>query len=162
LDTRVIGKLVRTRGRPAAPGRRVQAGPDAHVSPGGALGTSRQLLPTSAVASSAEGFHVEQRVERGVTILAPVGEFDQAAVRPFEQALPAAVERARPIVVDLAKLSFIDSCGLWAVTQVCSACRRSGISLQLWAGAERIHEVFEVTGLCDLLPFVERPSWSAR
>jgi anti-anti-sigma factor len=159
LDTRVLSKLARARNRPVRPGGGAGA---EHLQAVGRTALSRDVLPQSAEGPLTKGFRVEQRFEHDVTILVPVGELDQAAVRPFEQAFPNALGRARPIVVDLAELSFIDSCGLWSITELCSACKRGGISFQLWAGPERIHEVFEVTGLCDLLPFVDRPSATAR
>jgi anti-sigma B factor antagonist len=151
----VLSKLARARNRPLRPGRQARAD---HLRAVGEPGLPREALLQSSGGTLAKGFRVEQRFEHDLTILAPVGELDEAAVRPFEQAFPNALARGRPVVVDLAGLTFIDSCGLWTITELCSACKRGGVSFQVWPGPERIQEVFEVTGLCDLLPFVDRPS----
>lgn len=86
-------------------------------------------------------------------MLLPIGELDEYAVDAFEDAVGGLVGRGRPIVLDLDRLTFIDSCGLWSVSSVCSACRQRGIGIRLWPGPANVQKVFEVTGLYDLLPF---------
>ncbi|MCW3032038.1 MAG: hypothetical protein QOK19_1269 [Solirubrobacteraceae bacterium] len=89
-------------------------------------------------------------------MLVPVGELDASTVLPFEQAVTEVVRRGRPIVLDLDSLTFIDSCGLWSISLIHSACKERGIGICLWPGPEHVQHVFEVTGLYDLLPFTAR------
>ena len=55
--------------------------------------------------------------------------------------------------IDFDRLSFVDSCGLWSISSVCSTCRQRGIGIRLWPGPPNVQNVFEVTGLYDVLPF---------
>jgi anti-anti-sigma factor len=118
---------------------------------------SRDVLPRpSEPPPSDRGFRTEERLESSCSVLAPIGELDESTVRSFEGAVAGAVRRGRPVVIDLGRLRFIDSCGLWSITSVCSACKQRGIHVCLLPGTQRVQSVFEVTGLCDLLPFTDR------
>jgi anti-anti-sigma factor len=87
------------------------------------------------------------------------------------QTLEAAVRELRPemttaITLDLRGLEFIDSSGLWAITTVRKWCTQAMIGFSIIPGPEPVQNVFELTGLSDLLPFEtsgapdERPtSW---
>lgn len=76
-----------------------------------------------------------------------------ATAPDFEQAMLRALGAKRPILLDLTRLSFIDSAGLWAITLGHTACRRRGIPLSIVPGVGAVREVFEATGLFDVLPF---------
>lgn len=84
--------------------------------------------------------------------IALLGEVDLAAEQALVSELRRAEEsRARSIVVDLSGLDFLDSAGLDAIAQ---AHRRCGDRLALLRGPDRVHRVFEITGLDQELPFV--------
>ena len=89
--------------------------------------------------------------------LALSGELDMATAPDFEEAMLRALSARRPIVLDLKRLSFIDSAGLWAVTLGHTACRRRGIALSIEPGTGPVRQVFEATGLFDVLPFADSP-----
>jgi anti-anti-sigma factor len=106
------------------------------------------------VRPSEQGFAISTaRVPRG-TVVRPAGELDAAALAELEQALADAITVGRPIEIDLRAASFIDSSALWAITVAHSVCRRRGIPICLRPGPRRVQQVFEVTGLYDLLPFL--------
>jgi anti-sigma B factor antagonist len=118
----------------------------------GPPGSSPETLPCSQAPPGQGGFTVEVCDGEPARVVV-TGELDGAALAPFEDALAELLESGRPIVLDLSRLTFIDSCGLWAVTLTQRICRQRGIRLLIEPGPERVHSVFEVTGLADLLPF---------
>jgi anti-sigma B factor antagonist len=162
LEERKIGKAVRTRSRPSAPARRLARDDAGRGRAQPRMALSRDVLPRPEAPAAARGFRVRRRLQADRTILVPAGELDQFSVPLLEEALSSVVGRGLPIVIDLGELTFIDSCGLWLITTIHSGCRQRGISLRLWGGCEHIQQVFEVTGLYDLLPFVSRHPGSAR
>ncbi|MGO9489619.1 MAG: STAS domain-containing protein [Solirubrobacteraceae bacterium] len=117
---------------------------------------SADVLPRAASIPQREsGFRVEKRAGWDTDVVAPVGELDASTVVMFEQAIAGSVQAGRRIMLDLAGLSFIDSCGLWAITTTFTSCRQRGIGFMLSPGPESIQQVFEVTGLYDVLPFLD-------
>lgn len=84
----------------------------------------------------------------------PVGELDLKSGPVLEAAITrCCAQGAHEITLDLTKLDFIDSCGLWTITSAKNWCDRQGLGFVLIAGAASVHEVFEATGLSDVLPF---------
>ncbi len=112
------------------------------------------MLPVSRSAPVDREFRIDHGCEGETTTITPVGELDGASAIDFEEALSDVIAAGRPIVIDLRRLTFIDSSGLWAITLVHKTCKRRGISLCLLPGPEHVQNVFEITGLFDLLPFV--------
>jgi anti-sigma B factor antagonist len=161
LLDRVTGKIARAR-RPALTGRRrLPEAARRTVAPNG-TGPSPDVLPASKTRPSERSFRVEHRLHPGCSVVSPIGELDASTVGPFEEAVSSVVSLDRPIVIDLGGLSFIDSCGLWSVTTIHSACKDRGLALCLTGGPDQVRDVFEVTGLYDLLPFTDRPPAEAR
>jgi anti-anti-sigma factor len=82
----------------------------------------------------------------------PVGDLDLAATVEFEEALALALASdARSIVVDLRGLDLLDSSGLRALLQACSA--EGGERLGFVQGNEMVQAVLRISGLLDELPF---------
>jgi anti-sigma B factor antagonist len=102
----------------------------------------------------AAGFAIEETHQNGVDTLMLSGELDARSA----PALEAAVTRhfadgPGPIAVDLGGLEFIDSSGLWTILGAMRWCERQGRGFSLLPGPEPVQQVFEVTGLIDVLPF---------
>jgi anti-sigma B factor antagonist len=57
------------------------------------------------------------------------------------------------ITLDLGKVEFIDSTGVRAVLTLRERCRQRGTEFQIVPGPPAVQRVFDVTGLCDVLPF---------
>ncbi|MHB8233814.1 MAG: STAS domain-containing protein [Solirubrobacteraceae bacterium] len=89
-----------------------------------------------------------------------VGELDISSADRLKQAVgELLVERgARELTVDLRQLTFIDSSGLAALVYTSRQCDQHSCRLSVIRGSESVHSVFELTGLHELLPFVEAPS----
>ena len=115
--------------------------------------------PTVVVESvAAAQLAIEDVGSRELPRLLLTGELDVRSVPRLEAAVSRCCTRsrsARAITLDLRGLTFIDSSGLWTITAARRWCERQGYGFSLIPGPEPVHEVFEVTGLSDLLPFRE-------
>jgi anti-anti-sigma factor len=82
------------------------------------------------------------------------GELDTRAVPELEAAIARYCgDGARALTLDLSKLSFIDSSGLWTILAAMRWCERQRRGFFLVPGPDPVQQVFEVTGLIDVLPF---------
>ncbi len=90
----------------------------------------------------------------GVNWLVLSGELDIRSIPTLEAAITHCYAGgATAITLDLSGLSFIDSAGLWTITAARRWCERQGYGFSLIPGPEQVQQVFEVTGLSDVLPF---------
>jgi len=117
-------------------------------------GRSKHSLPVSTVRPSEQGLDLSVNSTQRCTVVRPAGELDAATVPALEQSLADAISVGRPVEIDLRAASFVDSSALWAITLAHTTCRRRGIPMSLRPGPPRVQQVFEVTGLYDLLPFL--------
>jgi anti-sigma B factor antagonist len=102
-----------------------------------------------------ERFSVETSGHDETRVIEAIGELDAAAVPILETEILESIGQARAIVLDLERLTFVDSCGLWLITLALSSCRHSGVAFSITRGPESVRSIFEVTGLSDVLPFVD-------
>lgn len=109
------------------------------------------------------GFTIAERAEDGLLVIAPTGELDIVSAAALEQHAAQAVSRGEhdALLLDLSGLSFIDSTGLRAIVEVGKVCKESGREFSLAPGPPAVQRLFEVTGLDEVLPFVDRDSGSA-
>jgi anti-sigma B factor antagonist len=83
------------------------------------------------------------------------GELDISTADRLQDAVTrlCVAEGARELTLDLRALTFIDSSGLAAIVYGCRLCERYGCELSVIRGPQSVQEVFELTGLTELLPF---------
>ena len=84
------------------------------------------------------------------------GELDFGTAFDVELRLEEAMRRTRHLVIDLRNLDFIDSTGLGVLVEAQQRARREGVTLEVLPGPRAVQQVFEVSGLIDVLPFSER------
>jgi anti-sigma B factor antagonist len=90
----------------------------------------------------------------GMRRLVLKGDLDTSSVPTLEDAISRCCSgETRAITLDLSRLTFIDSSGLWTITSARRWCERQGYGFSLIPGPEPVQQVFELTGLSDLLPF---------
>lgn len=83
------------------------------------------------------------------------GQLDRASIDALGHELEQAERTdARIVVVDMRELSFIDSGGLRVLLM---AQRRMGSRMVVVKGPRCVQRVFELCGVADELPFVDRP-----
>jgi anti-sigma B factor antagonist len=127
---------------------------------GGATGAEKALAALSTPNAGSRGLEVEDLGAGCDHVLALSGELDGDSVTTLE----ASIARCRldgisSLTLDLSGLDFIDSAGLWTITQVNRWCEKQGQDFKLVPGSEPVRNIFEVTGLSDVLPFDgENPS----
>jgi anti-anti-sigma factor len=90
-------------------------------------------------------------------VIALIGELDVAdADRVTDELVRVERTDARRIVLDLARLQFIDTSGVRLIIEADARSRTDGQRLRLVPGTRAVRRVFEIVGLNDRLPFVER------
>jgi anti-sigma B factor antagonist len=103
---------------------------------------------------SSAGFSVEDVSRQTSHTLILQGELDTRAVPALEAAIARyCADEPRALTLDLSKLTFIDSSGLWTILAAMRWCERQQRAFFLLPGPEPVQQVFEVTGLIDVLPF---------
>jgi anti-sigma B factor antagonist len=102
----------------------------------------------------AAGFAIDEADHKGVHTLILTGELDARSAPALEASIAERFAAGPgPIALDLGGLSFIDSSGLWTILAAMRWCERQGRGFSLLPGPEPVQQVFEVTGLIDVLPF---------
>jgi len=105
---------------------------------------------------SPAGLAIEELTDGEGRTLRLSGELDLSSGGVLEAAIrTCATETACAITLDLGGLTFLDTSGLWAILAVRRWCQAHGHGLALLPGPEQIQSVFEITGLSDVLPFVD-------
>ena len=100
---------------------------------------------------------VKTEEREGVPTIALSGELDFSRTELLERELGAA-EARQPLVLvlDLSELNFIDSGGVRGIVHANQRAAEDGRKLLVVKGVERVHRVFEWTGLTLSLQFIER------
>jgi anti-anti-sigma factor len=105
------------------------------------------------------GFAVEEVGGDSTHTLILTGELDARSVPALEAAIGRYCADGPPaMTLDLSELSFIDSSGLWTILAAMRWCERQGRGFSLLPGPESVQQVFEITGLVDVLPFRSAPA----
>jgi len=82
------------------------------------------------------------------------GELDLSSTPVLEQRLREALDGGgRRLVVDLRNLDFMDSTGLTLLVRWARGAEQDGYELALVRGEERVHRLFEITGLDSRFTF---------
>jgi anti-anti-sigma factor len=124
-------------------------------------GFSADAGEREALDGEAQDELVVRHVERGgrQTLLLS-GALSLDSVETLESAIRELdPQTTSAVTLDLRELVFIDSSGLWGVTTVRKWCTQAMIEFSIIPGPESVQNVFELTGLIDLLPFEpDRPA----
>lgn len=99
---------------------------------------------------------VSSRRDGDVHTIALAGELDLATAGRVEQEIKRVeATDARSIVVDLSGLAFMDSTGIRVLVGADARSRAHSERLALRRGPAAVQRVIELTGLADLLPFLD-------
>jgi anti-anti-sigma factor len=84
----------------------------------------------------------------GTPVIAVTGEIDAATVPRLIACFQAVVaHRPSSITVDLTAVPFLDSSGISALVDLCSAARPWGGSVEVTGVAANVRRVFDITGI---------------
>jgi anti-anti-sigma factor len=98
---------------------------------------------------------------RNTVRLALFGELDLSTIPNVEDQLRELHEAGfRSLVLDLRNLTFLDSSGIALILRWHRAMKRDRGSLALLAGPPAVHNVFELTGVGDILDFADPAEFS--
>jgi anti-sigma B factor antagonist len=101
-------------------------------------------------------FHCDLAERDGAIHLRPRGELDMGSVPILEEHLRRARDAGgRRLVVDLRELEFMDSTGLTLLTRWSRGADQDGYELALIRGEDRVHRLFEITGMAAYFTFVD-------
>jgi anti-sigma B factor antagonist len=103
-------------------------------------------------------FDVEQRDERGATLLAVSGELDLAASPTLEDRLDQVFGgTVSQLVIDLRQLEFIDSTGLSVLVKAHQRAEDAGCRFGLVNGGSQVRRLLSLTGIAERLTVVDAP-----
>ena len=101
-------------------------------------------------------FHIEERIDRGLPVIAVVGEIDVATAPQLREALHQVIAQGHPtVVLDLLGVTFLDSTALGVLVGGLKRCRELGGELHVVVTDARIKKIFEITGLVKVFPIVD-------
>jgi anti-sigma B factor antagonist len=100
-------------------------------------------------------FHCDVAERDDAIHLRPRGELDMGSVPILEEELRRARDAGRRLVVDLRELEFMDSTGLTLLTRWSRGADQDGYALALIRGEDRVHRLFEITGMARYFTFVD-------
>jgi anti-sigma B factor antagonist len=127
---------------------------DSRTAPAGKPSSGVPVREPMMQRSPAPGFAIVDADRDGVHMLVLKGELDARSAPALETAVAHHFASGfGAITLDLGGLDFIDSSGLWTILAAMRWCERQGRGFSLLPGPEAVQQVFEVTGLVDVLPF---------
>jgi anti-sigma B factor antagonist len=101
-------------------------------------------------------FHIEERIDRGLPVIAVVGEIDVATAPQLRETLHHVIAEGHPtVVLDLLGVTFLDSTALGVLVGGLKRCRELGGELHVVVTDARIKKIFEITGLVKVFPIVD-------
>jgi anti-anti-sigma factor len=106
-------------------------------------------------------FTVDHETRAGLFVVRPTGEIDILSA-PQLQAAIASDEGRHPVVLDLRDVSFVDSTGLTIVFRCVEAARDGGPAFCAVKPVAEVLRTFELTGLVDLVHWVDSVDEAAR
>jgi anti-sigma B factor antagonist len=103
-------------------------------------------------------FEVEQRDERGATLLTVSGELDLAASPTLEDRLDQIfAATVSQLIIDLRQLEFIDSTGLSVLVKAHQRAEDAGCRFGLVNGGSQVRRLLSLTGIAERLTVVDAP-----
>jgi anti-anti-sigma factor len=107
-------------------------------------------------------FRIDVEPLRDAVRVCPFGELDRATVDELREQVEALIAAGfERLVLDLSELTFFDSTGIHLVLELVHGSRCDGWQLAVVDGTAPVRRAFEVTGLREVIPFVERRSVQA-
>jgi anti-sigma B factor antagonist len=101
-------------------------------------------------------FHIEERTDRGLAVIAVVGEIDVATAPQLREAVHHVIAQGHAtVVLDLLRVTFLDSTALGVLVGGLKRCRELGGDLHVVVTDPRIKKIFEITGLNKVFPIVD-------
>lgn len=101
------------------------------------------------------GFSLREGTHDGRETVVVAGELDLAATPQLESRIEELSHDGGAVILDLRKLLFIDSTGLRALLRARELCAERQCDFFLIPGPPGVQRLFELTGVLDVLIFLE-------
>ena len=96
-------------------------------------------------------FHIEERKEGSIPVIAVSGEIDVATAPELRECLHRVIADGNATVaLDLLEVSFLDSTALGVLVGGLKRCRELGGDMRVVVADPRIIKIFEITGLTNV------------
>ena len=103
-----------------------------------------------------QDFHIEERRDGSVPVVAVSGEIDVATAPQLRECLHHVIaEGDSTVALDLLAVTFLDSTALGVLVGALKRCRELGGDLQLVIADPRIFKIFEITGLTNVFTIAD-------
>ena len=101
-------------------------------------------------------FHIEERHDGALPVVAVSGEIDVATAPQLRESLHHVIaEGDSTVALDLLSVTFLDSTALGVLVGALKRCRELGGDLQLVVADPRILKIFEITGLTNVFTIAD-------
>src|ERR1700683_1531107 len=101
-------------------------------------------------------FRIEDRMDRGLSVITVVGEIDVATAPQLRESLHGVIAQGQAtVVLDLLGVTFLDSTALGVLVGGLKRCRELGGELYIVVTDARLRKIFEITGLDKVFPMVD-------
>lgn len=98
---------------------------------------------------------IEKELEEDRILIRVIGEVDASSSIKLDQELSEAIENNyKKILVDCEKLEYISSAGLGVFMSYIQILEKKEIKFVLYGLSDKVHNVFEILGLDQLLPII--------
>src|ERR1700683_1752983 len=101
-------------------------------------------------------FRIEDRMDRGLSVITVVGEIDVATAPQLRESLHGVIAQGQAtVVLDLLGVTFLDSTALGVLVGALKRCRELGGELHVVVADPRIVKIFEITGLTSVFSIAD-------
>src|SRR6202050_5032710 len=101
-------------------------------------------------------FRIEDRMDRGLSVITVVGEIDVATAPQLRECLHSVIAQGEAtVVLDLLGVTFLDSTALGVLVGALKRCRELGGELHVVVADPRIVKIFEITGLTSVFSIAD-------
>jgi len=101
-------------------------------------------------------FRMEERIDRGLPVIAVTGEIDVATAPQLREALHGVIAQGyATVVLDFLGVTFLDSTALGVLVGGLKRCRELDGELHIVVSDARIKKIFEITGLHKVFPIID-------
>ncbi len=103
-----------------------------------------------------QDFHIEEREDGNLPVIAVAGEIDVATAPLLRETLHRLIAQgSSTVVLDLLQVTFLDSTALGVLVGALKRCRELGGELSIVVTDPRIMKIFEITGLTKVFPIAD-------
>lgn len=94
---------------------------------------------------------INHKTEDGVAFIAPVGKLTVQTAPELEEVIGSLGEDVTKVVIDLSAVDYVASAGLRVMVAAQKHLSSRGGTLELLSPSDDVYDVFEMTGLADIL-----------